>query len=182
VVQRVLPSAILLTLLVPDRSHGRLVPKPITIPAGTTLVVETVSEVSTKMSAGAKFETRLKKDLYVDGHVVTPAGTALYGVIVISEGGNQFGKQRLATTLNTLQWKGQLVPIVSDTAGVAAKPGRGLLKIGAGRIVGAAVAGPPGAIVGGVTGRVLSKSQPRHITIPAGKELDVHLRMPVHLP
>ena len=136
VVQRVLPSAILLTLFVPNRSHGRLVPTPVTIPAGTTLVVETVSEVSTKMSVGTKFETRLMKDLHVNGQLVMPAGTALSGVIVISEGGKQFGKQQIATTLNALQWKGQLVPIVSDTAGVAAKPGHGLLKIGGGQVVG----------------------------------------------
>jgi len=172
----------LLTLFLANRTHGRLVPKPITIPAGTTFVVETVSEVSSRMASGARFETRLKAGLYVGGHLVIPAGTTVLGVITQSEGGKQFGKQKLATTLNGLQWKGQVVPLVSDTAGLVAKPGGGLLKIGGGRIVGGAILGAPGAIVGGMTGNVLSKNQPQHITIPAGKELDVHLRMPVHLP
>jgi hypothetical protein len=127
IVQRVLPSAILVALLMPDQSHARSAPKPITIPAGTTLVVETVGEVSTKMPAGTRFETRLKKDLIVNGHPVTSAGATLYGVITQSEGGKQFGKQRLATTVIGLQWKGQIVPLVADTAGIVAKPGGGLL-------------------------------------------------------
>ena len=93
-----------------NRSHGRLVPRD-AIPAGASLLVETVSEVSTKeMSVGTKFETRLMKDLHVNGQLVMPAGTALSGVIVISEGGKQFGKQRIATTLNALQWKGTSCP------------------------------------------------------------------------
>jgi hypothetical protein len=182
IMQHVVPSAILLTLFVPEHSHARSVRKPITIPAGTTFAVETVSELSSKMSSGTRFETRLKNDLVVNGHVVTSAGTTLYGVITQSEGGKQFGKQRLATTIIGLQWKGQLVPLAADTAGVVAKPGGGLLKIGGGRIVGGAMLGAPGAIAGGVAGNVVSKNQPRHITIPAGKEIDVHLRTPVHLP
>jgi hypothetical protein len=174
-------GALLLVLALPIRIHAGRAPQGITIPAGTTFVVETVSEVSSKMPAGARFETRLKNDLYVGGHLVSPAGTAVFGVVTRSAGGKQVGKQQLATTLNAMQWKGQLVPLVGDTAGVEAKPGGGLLKIGGGRMVGAAIAGAPGAIVGGLTAGAISRRNPRHITLPAGKELDVHLRAPVHL-
>jgi hypothetical protein len=176
-------GALLAMPTLPFQMQAQRAAGPITIPAGTTILVKTVSEVSSKMPAGARFETRLENDLYVDGHLITPAGTALYGIITRSEGGKQFGKQQLATTLNELSWNGHLVPIVSDTAGVEAKPGGGLLKIGGGRLVGAAIAGGPGAMVGGAVGGVVSrKGQKRHITIPAGKTFEVHLRAPLHLP
>jgi hypothetical protein len=126
-------GACLLVLTLPGAIHTQPGHDPITIPAGTTLAVAMLSEVSSKMPAGTRFETRLKSDLYVSGHLVTPAGTAVYGVVTRSEGGKQIGKQQLAITLNEIQWTGQRVPLVSDTAGT-------------------------------------------------GKELDVHLRMPVHLP
>jgi hypothetical protein len=175
-------GALMLVLARPGAIHTQPPQGPITVPAGTTFIVATVSEISSKMSVGARFDARLIKDLYVDGHLVTPAGTEVYGVVTRSEGGKEFGKQQLATTLNGISWKGQVVPLLSDTAGVSAKPGGGFVKIGGGRMVGAAVAGLPGAIVGGLAGKVVSKKTPRHITLPAGKELDVHLRMPVHLP
>jgi hypothetical protein len=178
---RALPGMFVLTLVVPTLIFARLGPEPMTLPAGTTFLVTTATEVSSKMPVGTRFEARLKSDLHIPGHFVTPAGTAVYGVVTRSEGGKQFGKQELAITLNELQYKGQLVPFVSDTAGLVAKPGGGLLKIGGGRIVGTMIAGAPGAIVGGLAGGASSRTG-RHISIPAGKELEVHLRMPVHLP
>jgi hypothetical protein len=175
-------GAFLLMVLLPGAIYTQPGRDPITIPAGTTLVVQTASEVSSKMSVGTRFEARLKNGLYVGGHLVMPAGTEMYGMVTRSEGGKEFGKQQLATTLNGIAWKGQVVPLVSDTAGISAKPGGGFVKIGGGRMVGAAIAGLPGAIVGGLAGRTISKKTPRHITLAAGKELDVHLRKPVHLP
>ena len=183
IVELALLGALLPMLALPFQMQAQRAAGPITIPAGTTILVKTVSEVSSKMPTGTRFETRLENDLYVDGHLITPAGTVLYGIITRSEGGKQFGKQQLATTLNELSWNGHRVPIVSDTAGVEAKPGGGLIKIGGGRLVGAAIAGAPGAIAGGVVGGVASrKGKKRHITIPAGKTFEVHLRTPLHLP
>jgi len=119
-------------------SHTRGKVAQVTIPAGTILVVETVAEVSTRMKVGTRFETRLRDGLIVGGQVVTPAGTAVYGIVTRSEGGSRSRTQRLATTLTGIRWKGQVVPISSDTA--------------------------------------------RLVTLPAGKELDVHLLLPVRLP
>ena len=121
----------------------------VTIPAGTTLSVETLAELSTRMRVGTTFETRLTNGLLVGGQLVTPAGTAVYGIVTRAEGGSRSRTQRLATTLTGIRWKGQVVPLSGDTAGVEVRPGnRG----------------------------------PRHITLPAGKELDVHLLLPVRLP
>ena len=144
---RVIPGVFILGLVVPTLIFARRGPESITIPAGTTFIVETVSEVSSRMPIGARIETRLKNDLYVHGHLVSPAGTAVYGVVTHSEGGKPFGKQQLATTLNALHWNGQLYTLVSDTAVVVAKPGGGRIRV-----------------------------------VPAGEELEIHLRRSVHLP
>jgi hypothetical protein len=155
----------------------------VTIPAGTILSVETVAEVSTRMRVGTKFETRLKNGLIVGGQLVTPAGTAVYGIVTRSQGGSRSATQRLATTLTDIRWKGHLVPISSDTAGVEVRPGSsGFLKVGGGQMIGAAIAGPAGALAGGIAGSALPRRGSRHITLPAGKELDVHLLLPVTLP
>ncbi len=175
-------GALMLVLARPGSIHTQPPHGPITIPAGTTFVVATVSEISTKLPVGSRFEARLMKNLYVGGHLVTPAGTEVYGLVTRSEGGKQIGKQQLATTLTGISWKGHVVSLVSDTAGVAAKPGGALVRIGGGRMVGAAIAGAPGAIVGGLTGGTVARAKPRHITLPAGKELDVRVRVPVQLP
>jgi len=155
----------------------------VTIPAGTILAVETVAEVSTRMKVGTTFETRLRNGLIVNGQMVTPAGTAVYGIVTRSEGGSRSRTQRLATTLTDIRWKGKMVPISSDTAGVEVRPGStAFVSVGAGQMIGAVIAGAPGAIGGGMAGSALPRRGSRNITLPTGKELDVHLLLPVRLP
>jgi len=175
-------GALLLVLVVPVRIHAGRIIQPVTIPAGTMLAVTTTSELSTRLAEGTRFETRLRSDLIVNGRIVTPAGTAVYGIITRSEGGSRARAQRLATTLNAIRWKGQLVPLMSDTAGVEVGPRGRLIGVGGGQMIGAAVAGMPGAVVGGMAAGALPRTGSRHITLPVGKELDVHLRTPVLLP
>ena len=173
----------LLTLSAFSSIHAQHESRPITIPAGTTLEVETLAEISTRQPAGTKFEARLQKDLHVNDRLVAPAGTPVYGVILMSQGGQKVGKQVLATTLNQIKIAGHVLPIVTDTAVLVAKPGGGLVRAGGGTIRGAMLGGPAGAVIGGVAGTAVSKaSKDRHITMPAGKVLEVHLRTAVHAP
>src|SRR4051812_40228042 len=86
-------GALMLVLALPAPTHTQPAHGPITVPAGTTIMVQLQSELSSKMPRGARFETRLKEDLRVGGRVVAPAGTAVYGVVSRSEGGKRFGKQ-----------------------------------------------------------------------------------------
>lgn len=173
----------LLTQIAFSSIHAQHESRPVTIPAGTTLDVETLSEISTRQPAGTKFEARLQKELRVNGHVVAPAGTPVYGVILMSQGGKKVGKQVLATTVNQIKIDGHVLQIVTDTAALVEKPGGGLVRAGGGTIRGAMLGGPAGAVIGGVAGTAMSKaSKDRHITIPAGKVLEVHLRSAVHAP
>jgi hypothetical protein len=176
-------GALMLVLARPGSIHTQPPKGPVTVPAGTTILVQLVSEISSKMPRGARFETRLKEDLRVNGRVVAPAGTAVYGIVTRSEGGKRFGKQALAATLNQFSWKGHLVPIATDTAGLEAKPGGGLVKIGGGTIVGAVLGGGAGAAVGGVIGGAATAlGKERHITVAAGRIAEVHLRVTLQLP
>ena len=177
VVRLALLGALMLVLMAPRPIHAQRYGHPITIPAGTTLLVQLVSEISTRMATGSRFETRLKEDLHVGDRVIATAGTPVYGVITRSEGGKRFGKQALAATLSQIRINGRMVPIVTDTAGLEAKPGGGLVKIGGGTIVGAVIGGGGGAVVGGVVGGAATAlGKERHLSVPAGKIAEVHLR------
>ena len=154
-----------------------------TAPAGTTFMVRLLSELSTRQRAGARFETVLQEDLRAGDVVIARAGTPVYGTITRSEGGKRVGKQKLAATLSDIRIGGQLVPIVTDTAGASEKYGGGLAKLGSGTLLGAAIGGGGGAVVGGAAGvaaTVVSKE--RHITIPAGTIAQVRLRAPLTVP
>lgn len=154
------------------------------VPAGTVLMVKLVSALSTKTQRpGARFEAVLQEDLHSGDHVVARAGTTVYGTVTRSAGGKRVGKQELAATLSQIRIGGRLLPIVTDTAGAKEKYGGGLINVGAGTLLGAAIGGGTGALIGGaagVAGTAVSKE--RHITVPAGTVGQVHLRAPLHIP
>ena len=52
---------------------------PVTVPAGTTLLVRMMDGISSQNKPGSKFTTVLESDLSVDGAVVAKAGTKVYG-------------------------------------------------------------------------------------------------------
>ena len=52
-----------------------------TIPAGTTLGVQTVSSISSKDAVGRTFEAKLDQDVAVKGNVLLKAGTKAFGRI-----------------------------------------------------------------------------------------------------
>jgi len=153
-------------------------------PAGTPLMVRLLTTLSTSAQhAGSRFEAELQEDFHAGNRVIAPAGTKVYGVVTKSSGGKRVGKQELAATLTAIRIGNRLVPIVTDTAGIKAKYGGGLSKVGAGTLLGAAIGGGTGALIGGaagVAGTAISKE--RHITVPAGTIGQVNLRTPLYLP
>ena len=172
-----------LLALAPVLSGQQPAPHGFTVPAGTTLMVRLLSELSTRQRAGTHFEAVLQEDLHVGNTLVAHAGTPLYGMITVSEGGKKVGKQKLAATLTDIKLNGRTIPIVTDTAGANEKYGGGLAMVGGGSLVGAVIGGGAGAVVGGVAGAVGSAaSKERHITVPAGRIAKVHLRAPFTIP
>jgi hypothetical protein len=55
-----------------------------TIPAGTTLAVQTVSSISSETPVGRSFEAKIAQDVSVKGNVVLKTGTTAFGKITAS--------------------------------------------------------------------------------------------------
>ena len=55
-----------------------------TIPAGTTLIVSTVSQFSSKTVVGRSCEAKLAQNVSINGHVVLKAGSKTFGKIATS--------------------------------------------------------------------------------------------------
>jgi hypothetical protein len=153
-------------------------------PAGSVLMVRLLSTISTSSHhAGSRFEAVLQEDFRSGNRVIAPAGTKVYGVVTKSAGGKRVGTQELAATLTAIRIGDRLAPIVTDTAGMKAKYGGGLAKVGSGTLLGAAIGGGTGALIGGaagVAGTAISKE--RHLTVPAGTIGQVSLRLPLYRP
>ena len=74
-----------------------------TIPAGTTLTVNTVSLISSQTAVGRSFEAKIAQDVSVKGNVVLKAGTKVFGkVSVFSCQSSQIRTTRCGTCLNYL--------------------------------------------------------------------------------
>ena len=154
------------------------------VPGGQRLTIRLLSTISTSSHhAGSRFEAVLQEDFHSGNRLIAPAGTKVYGVVTRSAGGKRVGKQELAATLTAIRIGDRWSPIVTDTAGIKAKYGGGLAKVGSGTLLGAAIGGGTGALIGGaagVAGTALSKE--RHLTVPAGTIGQVSLRAPLYRP
>jgi hypothetical protein len=122
--------------------------QPITIPAGTSLLVRMIDSVdSSKNKIGDTFLASLEASLIVGDTTVAEKGADVYGKLAqAKEAGKISGGAELTLELTGIRIGGTIVPIDSTTYDVAGK-GRG--KQSAGRIGGGAILG---AIIGGVAG------------------------------
>jgi hypothetical protein len=157
-----------------------LAQRSVVIPAGTRLTVRLNEELSTaNRRKGSIFSTRVEKPVIVDGRVVVPIGALAYGRILDVERNKRVGRSKLDGTLTSLMVHGREVPIVTDVVGAQGKYGGGLVKVGAGTLIGA-IAGAPlaGAAVGGGVAAVMKGSD---LVIPAGTIGEVGLKHDVVL-
>jgi hypothetical protein len=154
------------------------------IPAGTKIMIRTKDAVSTASAKkGSTFGATLDADLVVDGAVVAPKGSAVYGVVVESKGGRAVGTQRIAVTFDKLMIGNQAVTMVTDTVGAEGAPGGAAKKIGAGAIIGGAVDGGSGAAKGAaIGGAVAILAGGKNITVPANSLVEVSIKKQVTLP
>jgi hypothetical protein len=142
--------------------------KSITVPAGTEIMVHFDKAIDTETNpAGSLFQESLNIDLVVDGKVIAPKGTVVFGNVIESRGGKLFGGEKLTFVFTGIMISDQEIPIVTDTMGVQGGQGGTAKVVGAGALIGAAFggAGEGAAIAGGIA---ILKSRHEHIQIPAG--------------
>jgi hypothetical protein len=154
-------------------------PGPVTVPAGTLLLVRVQNQVSSDDKAGTKFAAVLETDLTANGVVVAPSGTKVYGQVQQSKkAGRMVGKSTLSLALTDINIGGTNQPIVTSDFSEA---GEGSFKktarntaVGAG--VGAAFGDAgKGAAIGAATA-VIRKGD--SVTVPANAILEFRLVQP----
>ena len=152
---------------------------PVTVPAGSKLMLKTKDTISTAShKKGSKFTAVLETDLAVNGVVVAPKGTLVYGTVLESIGGRAIGGSRLLATFTDLSINNQMIPIVTDEVGAETAPGGTAKKVGAGALIGAAAGDAgAGAAVGGAV--ALLSARGNHLQIPAETLVEVSLKQPL---
>jgi hypothetical protein len=86
-----------------------------TIPAGATLVVQTLQPISSVDAPGKPFRAQLAIPITANGKVVLPVGTELSGKVVTSRR-LASSSQRLTVNLTEIQFGGRAVPIKTTGA------------------------------------------------------------------
>ncbi len=92
-----------------------------TIPAGTTLTVNTVGLISSQTVAGRSFEAKLAQNVSVRGSVVLQAGTKAFGKITSSRA-NPRKSEPLGVELSSIEVNGRRVAVKTNDIHPAAGP------------------------------------------------------------
>lgn len=163
----------------------------ITVPAGTDLLVRMIDSVdSDKNHVGDRFRASLEQDFAVDGVVIAPKGTDVYGRLSeAKESGHMQGKSQLKLELTEILIRNRLQPIMtgdyevsgsSRGSDTAKKVGIGAV---AGTVIGAIAGGGKGAAIGAGVGagagaavQVMTKGEQVHV--PSETLLDFRISQP----
>jgi hypothetical protein len=165
---------------------------PVTVPAGTLLVLRTREPIRSKHAKdGTPVEFMVARDVAVGGVLAIPRGATVHGVVTEDkQAGDLKGGAVLGLVLTTLDLGGQSYPLDSTQFKVKG-PGKGNLTANnvvggtvmgtivgciAGRGVGCAVGAGAGALVG--TGAAAAAPKPG-IWIPAEARVQFHLKSPL---
>jgi hypothetical protein len=167
----------------------------ITVPAGTNLLVRMIDSVdSDKNHVGDRFRASLEQDFVVDGAVIAPRGTDVYGRLSeAKEAGHIQGKSQLKLELTDILIRNRLQPIMtgdyevsgsSRGSDTAKKVGIGAV---AGTVIGAIAGGGKGAAIGAGVGagagaavQVITKGEQVHV--PSETLLDFRIEQPFTVP
>ncbi len=163
----------------------------ITVPAGSDLLVRMIDSVdSDKNNIGDRFRASLEQDFVVDGAVIAPKGTDVYGRLSeAKEAGHMAGRSQLKLELTDILIRNRLQPIMtgdyevsgsSRGSDTAKKVGIGAL---AGTVIGAIAGGGKGAAIGAGVGagagaavQVMTKGEQVHV--PSETVLDFRIEQP----
>jgi hypothetical protein len=156
---------------------------PVSIPAGTVLVVRMDTQVSSTDRAGTKFTAKLVGDLMAGDVAVAKAGSTVYGQVDESkQAGRLVGKSKLAISLTGVDLAGKILPVMTTNF---AEAGKGEFRktarnVAGGALIGNAIDNDGGAGVGaavGVGASLIKKGD--SVTVPPGALLEFRLTQPV---
>lgn len=116
------------------------------VPAGTPILIKVSEEVGThNKSAGDRFRAMLEGNLSVDGNVVAPAGSVVYGKVVRAQKGRIARVAELELTLTDININGDIIPLnTSSISGEGPNSGAGK-KVVKGALIGALADGSRGS-------------------------------------
>ena len=167
----------------------------VTIPAGTRISIRTIDAIdSSKSHVGDHFQASLDEALWVNGNVVVPKGTNVYGKLEESKTTGTFtGRSELRLELTGIVVHGQTLPLVTGEYELSGKSkGESTAKrtVGGaalGSIIGAVAGGGKGAAIGAGTGagvgaasEIITKGD--QVKIPSETLLDFTLQQNVTIP
>ena len=92
-----------------------------TIPAGTTLAVQTVSSISANDPAGRTFAAKLDQDVAVKGNVLVKAGTKAFGKIKTSRA-NPRKSEPLTLALTSISANGRNLAVKTNSVQPGSSP------------------------------------------------------------
>ena len=159
----------------------------VTVPAGTHLLVQMTQSINSRQhSVGHQFTAVLEGDTVVNGTVVAPHGTRVYGrLIQARQAGRVAGRSEMTIELTQMLINNQRKSIKTSNVQAVASSGSGRSTAGRtvrGAAVGGIIGGRDGARTGAKIGAgvsVLTRGQ--SISIPAGTLLDFTLATPFTL-
>ena len=92
-----------------------------TIPAGTTLTINTVSPITSQSVVGRSFEAKLAQEVSVRGTVLLPAGIKVFGKIRSSRA-NPRKSEPLTLELTSISVSGRNVAVKTNSAEPGSSP------------------------------------------------------------
>ena len=158
--------------------------RTIRVPAGTRLLVRLAENLNSKEdTAGSRFTAILEANLEVNGRVVAPEGSTVYGRLTAAKrGGRAFGKAELHLELTDIMINDYRYPIVTAAYEVQGRSQGTAKKTLGGAALGALIDGSDGAKKGAVAGFGLSLlSKGKQVLIPSGTLIDFRLQQPLTL-
>jgi hypothetical protein len=168
-------------------------PKPVQVPAGTTINVRITQGIDVDASkAGQSFKAIVDDPVMMNGVIVIPRGaTAELQAVAVQQSGKMKGSDKISLKMNSIGFGGNVYQVA--TAYVETKGGgegkKTTRKVAGGAGLGAIVGGIAGggsgaaigAAVGGATGAVVASGGEEHLQLPAETRLQFQLTAAVNV-
>ncbi len=154
----------------------------INVRAGTHLLVRLSDNLNSgEDGTGGRFTAILETNLTVDGRLVAPKGSTVYGRLASTQrGGRTFGRGRLELELTDIVISGERYPIITSDYEVQGRSQGTVTKTLGGAVLGALIDGSDGAKTGAAAGLGLSLlTRGKQVSIPAGTLIDFRLQQPL---